>query len=133
MTVKKPTDDTASTFLTPAPAPSRHRWSLRCWFCRAHWIRGGAVRCVYPFLYGLFLSFRPKDGRAVRRNHITFFSDPYLYDTIYKTLLDRHCPATLLNVVLSIPVAMRVRLMRRQKLLTTILGHPDHARHDADR
>ena len=33
-------------------------------------------------------------------------------------------PATLLNVVLSIPVAMRVRLMRRQKLLTTILVVP---------
>ena len=33
-------------------------------------------------------------------------------------------PVTLLNVVLSIPVALRVRLMRRQRLLTTILVIP---------
>jgi putative spermidine/putrescine transport system permease protein len=77
---------------------------------------------VYPFLYGLFLSFRPKEGGALA-NYITFFSDPYLYDTIYKTLLIA-VPATLLNVILSIPVAMRVRLMRHQKLLTTILVIP---------
>jgi putative spermidine/putrescine transport system permease protein len=77
---------------------------------------------VYPFLYGLFLSFTPKDGGAFA-NYITFFADPYLYDTIGTTLLIA-IPATLLNVVLSIPVAMRVRLMRRQRLLTTILVIP---------
>ena len=33
-------------------------------------------------------------------------------------------PATLLNVVLSVPVALRVRLMKRQRLLTTILVIP---------
>src|ERR1700761_8614885 len=77
---------------------------------------------VYPFLYGLFLSFRPKDGGPLA-NYIAFFSDPFLYSTIWKTLAIA-VPATLLNVVLSIPVAMRVRLMRRQKLLTTILVIP---------
>lgn len=77
---------------------------------------------VYPFLYGLFLSFHPKEGGALA-NYVTFFSDPFLYSTIWKTLLIA-IPATLLNVVLSVPVAMRVRLMRRQKLLTTILVIP---------
>jgi len=77
---------------------------------------------IYPFLYGLFLSFRPKEGGALA-NYITFFSDPFLYTTISKTLVIA-VPATLLNVILSIPVAMRVRLMRRQKLLTTILVIP---------
>jgi len=77
---------------------------------------------VYPFLYGLNLSFHPKAGGALA-NYATFFSDPFLYDTIWKTLAIA-IPATLLNVVLSIPVAMRVRLMRRQKLLTTILVIP---------
>jgi putative spermidine/putrescine transport system permease protein len=77
---------------------------------------------VYPFLYGLFLSFHPKQGGTLA-NYIAFFSDPFLYDTIGTTLLIA-IPATLLNVILSIPVAMRVRLMRRQKLLTTILVIP---------
>ena len=66
---------------------------------------------IYPFLYGLFLSFAPKEGGALS-NYVRFFSDPFLYDTILTTLLIA-VPATLINVVLSIPVAMRVRLMRR--------------------
>src|ERR1700744_4883164 len=40
---------------------------------------------VYPFLYGLFLSFRPKEGGPLA-NYIAFFSDPFLYTTIWKTL-----------------------------------------------
>jgi putative spermidine/putrescine transport system permease protein len=77
---------------------------------------------VYPFLYGLFLSFRPKAGGALA-NYVTFFSDPFLWTTITKTLLIA-APVTVLNVLLSIPVAMRVRLMRHQRLLTTILVIP---------
>ncbi len=77
---------------------------------------------VYPFLYGLALSFHPKQGGALA-NYVTFFSDPFLYDTIYTTLVIA-VPATLLNVVLSVPVALRVRLMKRQRLLTTILVIP---------
>jgi putative spermidine/putrescine transport system permease protein len=77
---------------------------------------------VYPFLYGLVLSFHPMQGGALA-NYITFFSDPFLYDTIYTTLVIA-VPATLLNVVLSVPVALRVRLMRHQRLLTTILVIP---------
>src|ERR1700760_1603445 len=81
-----------------------------------------AALFVYPFLYGLWLSFRPKDGDPPS-NYIRFFSDPFLRDTIATTLLIA-VPATLINVIVSIPVAMRVRLMRRQKLLTTILVVP---------
>ena len=77
---------------------------------------------VYPFLYGLVLSFRPNEGDWLG-NYRTFFSDPYLYGTIYKTLW-LALPATLINIVASVPVAMRVRLMRRQRLLTTILVVP---------
>jgi putative spermidine/putrescine transport system permease protein len=77
---------------------------------------------VYPFLYGLALSFHPRQGGALA-NYVTFFSDPFLYDTIYTTLVIA-VPATLLNVVLSVPVALRVRLMRHQRLLTTILVIP---------
>jgi putative spermidine/putrescine transport system permease protein len=77
---------------------------------------------IYPALYGLFLSFTPKQGGPLA-NYIRFFSDPFLYDTIYTTLLIA-VPVTVLNVLLSIPVALRVRLMRRQRLLTTILVIP---------
>jgi putative spermidine/putrescine transport system permease protein len=77
---------------------------------------------IYPFLYGLVLSFHPKQGGALA-NYVTFFSNPYLYDTIYTTLVIA-VPVTLLNVVLSVPVALRVRLMQHQRLLTTILVIP---------
>jgi putative spermidine/putrescine transport system permease protein len=56
-------------------------------------------------------------------NYVTFFSDPFLYDTVGTTLLIA-IPVTILNVVLSIPVALRVRLMKHQRLLTTILVIP---------
>ena len=77
---------------------------------------------IYPFLYGLVLSFRPKDGGWLA-NYSKFFSEPFLYDTISITLVIA-VPATILNVLLSVPVALRVRLMRRQRLLTTILVIP---------
>ena len=77
---------------------------------------------VYPFLYGLALSFEPKTG-AWYANYAKFFDDPFLYDTIWTTLR-LAVPVTILNLVLAIPVAMRVRLMRRQRLLTTILVLP---------
>jgi putative spermidine/putrescine transport system permease protein len=79
---------------------------------------------VYPFLYGLLLSVRPKVETAGRfANYARFFSDPFLYDTILTTL-KLALPVTIINVVMSIPVAMRVRLMTRQRLLTTILVLP---------
>jgi putative spermidine/putrescine transport system permease protein len=77
---------------------------------------------VYPFIYGLTISFQPKDADWLD-NYRTFFSDPFLYTTIYKTLW-LALPATIINIVASVPVAMRVRLMRRQRLLTTILVVP---------
>jgi putative spermidine/putrescine transport system permease protein len=77
---------------------------------------------VYPFLYGLVLSFHPKDGGWLA-NYEKFFSEPFLYDTISITLVIA-VPVTILNVVLSVPVALRVRLLRRQRLLTTILVIP---------
>ena len=77
---------------------------------------------VYPFLYGLFLSFKPLKGGALA-NYVTFFSQPFLYDTIWTTLVIA-VPVTVLNVVLSIPVALRVRRMKWQRLLTTILVIP---------
>jgi len=77
---------------------------------------------VYPFLYGLVLSFNPLEGDALA-NYREFFSDPYLYNTIGATLR-LAVPVTLLSGILAVPIAMRVRLLQRQRLLTTILVLP---------
>ena len=80
------------------------------------------VLFVYPFLYGLYISFQPKVG-GLLANYQTFFSDPFLYDTVWTTLT-LAVPVTLLNLVIAVPIALRVRLMRRQRVLTTILVIP---------
>jgi putative spermidine/putrescine transport system permease protein len=77
---------------------------------------------IYPFLYGLVLSFQPKAGVWLS-NYQRFFSDPFLYDTLGKTLWIA-VPVTLLNVAVSVPVALRVRLLHNPRLLTTILVIP---------
>jgi putative spermidine/putrescine transport system permease protein len=81
-----------------------------------------AAMFVYPFLYGFTLSFKPKAGDWLA-NYRKFFSDSFLYDTITATLW-LAVPATLINVLLSIPVAMRVRRLQHRRILTTILVVP---------
>jgi putative spermidine/putrescine transport system permease protein len=79
---------------------------------------------IYPFLYGLWLSFHPKSPTApALANYTRFFSDSFLYGTI-ATTLRLAVPATILKLVLAVPIALRVRHMRRQRLLTTILVLP---------
>jgi putative spermidine/putrescine transport system permease protein len=77
---------------------------------------------VYPFAYGLLLSFEPKEG-GIFTNYSRFFSDPFLYDTIATTLW-LAVPVTIISLAFALPVAFRVRLMTRQRLLTTILVLP---------
>lgn len=77
---------------------------------------------VYPFLYGLALSFAPKAG-PVYASYATFFSDPFLRETIWNTLV-LAIPTTVFNLLLAVPIAFRVRLLRNQRLLTTILVLP---------
>ena len=77
---------------------------------------------LYPFFYGLVLSLNPKEGGLIS-NYVHFFSDPFLYGTIWTTLT-LAIPATILNLAVAVPVAFRVRLMRHQRLLTTTLVIP---------
>ena len=58
---------------------------------------------VYPFLYGLWISFQPKEGGAFA-NYGRFFSDPFLYDTIWSTLR-LALPVTLVNLLIAVPIA----------------------------
>ncbi|MDR6631853.1 putative spermidine/putrescine transport system permease protein [Phyllobacterium sp. 1468] len=77
---------------------------------------------IYPFIYGLILSFTPAEGGAFA-NYGKFFSDPFLYDTILTTLW-LAVPVTIISIAIALPVAFRVRLMKHQRLLTTILVLP---------
>lgn len=77
---------------------------------------------IYPFLYGLFLSFTPKEGGPLA-NYAKFFSDSFLYGTIATTLW-LALPVTIATLVLAVPIAFRVRLLKHQRLLTTLLVIP---------
>jgi putative spermidine/putrescine transport system permease protein len=77
---------------------------------------------VYPFLYGFVLSFQPAKGDWLE-NYRKFFSTPFLYDTIAATFW-LAIPATLINVGISIPIAMQVRKLERRRFLTTLLVIP---------
>ncbi len=77
---------------------------------------------VFPFAHGFWLSFMPHAGDWLA-NYDKFFSQPFLYGTIATTLW-LALPVTLLNLLLAVPIAFRVRLLKRQRLLTTILILP---------
>jgi putative spermidine/putrescine transport system permease protein len=82
------------------------------------------VLFVYPVLYGLQLSFQPKEGGSPFANYSKFFSDSYLFDTIWITLR-LAVPAALINVLASIPIAYRMRgRMRGKRFLTTMFVLP---------
>ncbi|GAB2960605.1 ABC transporter permease [Saccharothrix stipae] len=82
-----------------------------------------ALLFLYPFLYGLQLSFQPAAGGPFA-NYERFFTDAYLRDTIWITLR-LGLPAALVNVVASIPIAHRMRgRFRGKRLITTILVVP---------
>src|SRR6478735_6324492 len=78
---------------------------------------------VYPFLYGLQLSFRPKEGGWLA-NYAHFFTTDNLWPTIWITL-KLALPATIINVGLALPIAFRMRIKTRyQRWVTTILVVP---------
>jgi len=78
---------------------------------------------VYPFLYGLVLSFSPTRG-GVLGNYVRFFTDRSLWPTIMTTLRIA-MPATVINVAFALPIAYAMRRRSRyQKLVTTILVIP---------
>jgi putative spermidine/putrescine transport system permease protein len=82
-----------------------------------------ALLFVYPFLYGLQLSFAPEEGGPLA-SYAAFFSDPYQRGTIGITL-GLSLPAALLNVLASVPIAYRMRgRFRGKRLLTIVLVVP---------
>ncbi len=77
---------------------------------------------VYPFAYGVWLSFTPKTGGALA-NYVRFFTEPFPADTLPRTFW-LAAPVTIVNLVVAVPTALRMRLLSRQRLLTTILVLP---------
>jgi putative spermidine/putrescine transport system permease protein len=79
---------------------------------------------LYPFLYGLGLSFQPLNGGNPFSNYSTFFSDAYQRDSIWITL-KLSLPAAILNVAAAVPIAYHLRGRHRGKrLITTVLVVP---------
>jgi putative spermidine/putrescine transport system permease protein len=81
---------------------------------------------IYPFFNGLSLSFQPINKHATTSfwNYQTFFTDPYLRNSLIITLRIS-VPAALFNVLASIPIAYRLRgRFRGKRALTTLLVIP---------
>jgi putative spermidine/putrescine transport system permease protein len=78
---------------------------------------------IYPFIYGLFLSFSPAQGDWLA-NYRKFFTTDNLWPTIWTTL-KLALPATLINVGIALPIAFMMRVKSRyQRWITTILVVP---------
>jgi putative spermidine/putrescine transport system permease protein len=83
-----------------------------------------ALLFVYPFVYGLILSFTREDGALTLGNYVKFFTDPWEVRTIWITL-KLAIPATLINVGLAIPLAYFMRHgARGEKVITFFLILP---------
>ena len=63
---------------------------------------------IYPFLYGLVLSFTPSSHEGVFGNYIAFFTDSFLRDSIWYTLRVAF-PGAIVAVLFAIPISFQVR------------------------
>ncbi|MGH3438002.1 MAG: ABC transporter permease [Sciscionella sp.] len=112
----------------PARLSLRHRLADRG-VDRTLWLLLPAVAFIillflYPFLYGLQLSFHPAEGSGAFANYLRFFRDAYLRNTMWTTL-GLGVPAALVNVLASIPIAYLMRgKVRGKRTLTTLLVVP---------
>jgi putative spermidine/putrescine transport system permease protein len=79
---------------------------------------------LYPFLYGISISFQPQSGGGAFANYRNFFTDPYQVGSILKTLR-LALPVALVSVGLATPLAFRCRRdFRGRKLVTLVVMLP---------
>lgn len=88
------------------------------------------VLFVYPFVYGLGLTIQPlartqqEFGGGVFANYVAFFADPFIFDSVWLTMR-LALPAALFNLLVSIPIAFKLRhKFRGKRFLSTILVLP---------
>ena len=79
---------------------------------------------VYPFIYGLSISFEPLKGNNPFSNYTDFLGDPYLRDSIVKTL-QLALPVAVVSVVFAVPLAFQMRRdFRGRRAITLVLMLP---------
>lgn len=88
------------------------------------------VLFVYPFVYGMGLTVQPSPriaaqwGDGVLANYIAFFNDPFIFDSVWITL-NLAIPVALFNVIVSVPIAFKLRgKFRGKRTLMTLLVLP---------
>lgn len=79
---------------------------------------------LYPFVYGISISFEPQSGGGAFANYREFFTDSYQVGSILKTLR-LALPVALVSVGLAAPLAYRCRRdFRGRKLVTLVVMLP---------
>ncbi|MFT4191410.1 MAG: sugar ABC transporter permease [Comamonas sp.] len=106
-----------STAAALGPAPTA--FDRRSWLV-APALVGLLAMFIYPFAYGLLLSFQPVEGGGIWANYVRFFSETTLWPTVWITL-KLAVPATLINLGLSIPAAFALRRRTAAAKLATLL------------
>lgn len=82
------------------------------------------VLFVYPFVFGIQLSLTPQKFTNPLDNYRAFFSDPYYSSSLVNTLAIA-VPATFVNVVAAVPIAVRMRrAFRGRRVLAAALVVP---------
>lgn len=85
---------------------------------------------VYPFAYGVGLTMQPDMtrqeawGGGTFANYVAFFKDPFIFDSVWLTLR-LAIPVAFINVLVSIPVAFKLRgKFRGKRFLSTMMVLP---------
>lgn len=88
------------------------------------------VLFIYPFLYGVGLTVQPpagtqsKWGGGMFANYVAFFSDSFIFDSVWLTMR-LALPVALFNVLVSLPIAFKLRTaFRGKRTLMTLLVLP---------
>lgn len=83
-----------------------------------------AALFLYPFVYGVSISFEPLNGGGALANYKNFFSDPYQAGSILKTLR-LALPVAVVSVGLAAPLAYQCRRdFRGRKIVTLVVMLP---------
>ncbi|MFD4957858.1 ABC transporter permease [Microbacterium sp. NPDC058389] len=79
---------------------------------------------IYPFVYGVAISFQPRIEGGPFANYIAFFSDSFMSDTIWKTLR-LALPVALVSVSIATPIAYQARRdFRGREMLVFVMLLP---------
>lgn len=82
------------------------------------------VLFLWPFVYGVTISFQPKIDGGPLANYIAFFNDPFMSDTVWKTLR-LAVPVAVISVAIATPIAFQARRdFRGRELLTFVMLLP---------